>query len=125
MKKLPVGLQTFRKLREGDYLYADKTKYVYDLASQGKYFFLSRPRRFGKSLLVDTIKEAFEGHRELFDGLWLGLSDFDFTPHPVIRLDMSMFDLSDRTLLRSGVSGSLLRIAAEHGLELTADSPAG
>ena len=71
MQKLPVGIQDFEGLRRGGYLYVDKTKDVYKLASGGKYYFLSRPRRFGKSLLVSTLKELFEGSKELFEGLWI------------------------------------------------------
>ncbi len=61
MKKLPIGIQTFREIIKGDYVYIDKTKEVLELIKNYKYVFLSRPRRFGKSLLLDTIKEAFEG----------------------------------------------------------------
>ena len=68
MKKLPIGIQSFEKLRDGNYVYVDKTRFVYDLAhSGGNYFFLSRPRRFGKSLLLTTLKAYFEGKRNLFD----------------------------------------------------------
>ena len=68
-RKLPIGIQSFEKLRKGGYLYVDKTAYVYRLAHEGKPYFLSRPRRFGKSLLVSTLRAYFEGKRELFRGL--------------------------------------------------------
>ncbi|AGX88137.1 ATP-binding protein [Candidatus Symbiobacter mobilis] len=68
-RKLPIGIQNFRQMREEGYYYVDKTGYALDLIERGKYFFLSRPRRFGKSLFLDTIKELYEGHRELFVGL--------------------------------------------------------
>ena len=67
--KLPIGIQDFEKIRTGGYLYIDKTEHVYRLASEGSYYFLSRPRRFGKSLLLSTIKALFLGKRELFKGL--------------------------------------------------------
>ncbi len=70
-RKYPIGLQSFRKIREGDYLYIDKTELIHELITTGNYYFLSRPRRFGKSLLVDTIEELFSGNRELFEGLWI------------------------------------------------------
>ena len=89
MKKLPVGIQNFRKIIEGDYVYVDKTQYIYNLISGASYYFLSRPRRFGKSLLLDTIGEAFSGDKELFKGLWIYDSNYEFKKHPVIRLDMS------------------------------------
>ena len=71
MKKLPIGLQTFRKLIEDDCVYVDKTRYILELIRSGTYFFLSRPRRFGKSLLISTLKEIFSGQRELFKGLYI------------------------------------------------------
>jgi hypothetical protein len=71
MKKLPIGISTFSEIITKNYCYVDKTPYVHALATTGKYYFLSRPRRFGKSLFVDTLKCAFEGRRELFDGLFL------------------------------------------------------
>ena len=71
MKKLPIGLQDFGGLRRNGFLYVDKTEGIYQLATEGKYYFLSRPRRFGKSLLVSTLAELFQGHRELFEGLWI------------------------------------------------------
>ena len=95
MKKLPIGIQTFRKIIEGNYVYVDKTQYIYSLISDASYYFLSRPRRFGKSLLLDTISEVFHGGKELFRGLWIYNSDYSFEMHPVIRLDMS--NISNKT----------------------------
>ena len=69
MKRLPIGIQNIKEIITGDYVYADKTEYVYNLINGAKYYFLSRPRRFGKSLLLDTIGEVFRGNRELFAGL--------------------------------------------------------
>ena len=71
MKKLPVGVQTFKEIIQEGYVYADKTQYIYHLLSEMKHYFLSRPRRFGKSLLLDTIACVFEGDKELFKGLWV------------------------------------------------------
>ena len=68
-KKYPLGIQTFSEIKRGNYLYADKTAYVYKLAHYAKYHFLSRPRRFGKSLFVTTLQAYFEGRKELFEGL--------------------------------------------------------
>jgi hypothetical protein len=68
-KKLPIGIQTFSEIRTENYYYADKTDFCFKLASQGKYYFLSRPRRFGKSLLIDTIGELFAGNAPLFEGI--------------------------------------------------------
>jgi len=71
MKKYPIGIQDFRVLRQGGYIYVDKTREIAELVNSGKYYFLSRPRRFGKSLLISTLKYLFEGERELFEGLWI------------------------------------------------------
>lgn len=71
MKKLPTGIQTFSKIREGDYAYVDKTEDIYKLIDNGSYYFLSRPRRFGKSLLIDTISELFKGSKDYFKGLFI------------------------------------------------------
>ena len=71
MKKLPLGIQTFRKIIEEDFLYIDKTKDIFHLINRGQLFFLSRPRRFGKSLLVSILKEIFSGNKELFKGLYI------------------------------------------------------
>ncbi|MEZ4824942.1 MAG: AAA family ATPase [Bacteroidia bacterium] len=79
MKKYPIGIQDFAKIRQEDYLYVDKTREVFDLTQNGSYFFLSRPRRFGKSLLLSTLKYFFEGRRELFSGLWVDReADYDW-----------------------------------------------
>src|ERR1700730_6224100 len=89
LPKLPVDLSTFRALRESNYLYVDKTKYAYDLITGGRRFFLSRPRRFGKSLLVSMLKEVLLGKKELFEGLWIAQSDYQWKEYGVIVLDFS------------------------------------
>ena len=71
MQVLPLGTQNFKIVRENNYLYVDKTKHIYDLTETGRIYFLSRPRRFGKSLLVSTMKELFEGNKKLFKGLYI------------------------------------------------------
>ncbi|MDR0356413.1 MAG: AAA family ATPase, partial [Deltaproteobacteria bacterium] len=86
LKELSDGIQSFRKIIKDNCLYADKTRYIYNLIRLQKPYFLSRPRRFGKSLLLDTMKEIFLGRRELFKGLWIDSSDYDWAPHPVIHL---------------------------------------
>ena len=95
-RKLPTGIQNLREIREQDHYYVDKTDLVIDLIESGKYFFLSRPRRFGKSLLVDTLKELFEGNRALFDGL-AAETRWDWTArYPVIRISFSDGTLHSR-----------------------------
>ncbi|MDE0097760.1 MAG: AAA family ATPase, partial [Gammaproteobacteria bacterium] len=84
--RLPIGIQNFRRLREQDCYYVDKTRLIRELIDQGDYYFLSRPRRFGKSLLVDTLRSLFEGSEELFRGLDIH-GHWDWAAqHPVVRL---------------------------------------
>ena len=90
LKCYPVGIQTFEKIRKGDYLYVDKTQYIVDFRKkQMSYIFLSRPRRFGKSLFASTLQAYFEGRKELFDGLAIAGYEKEWTKHPVIHFDMS------------------------------------
>lgn len=89
-RRLPVGIQSFTEIRKGGYVYVDKTDAIWELANKSKkYTYLSRPRRFGKSLLVDTLQAYFEGKKEFFDGLKIMSLEKDWIQHPVIRLDMS------------------------------------
>lgn len=85
----PLGIQTFSEIRNRNMLYVDKTAYVYRLASSGKFFFLSRPRRFGKSLLVSTFQSYFEGKKELFKGLAIEQLEHEWNEYPVLHFDMS------------------------------------
>ncbi|MFT4929454.1 MAG: hypothetical protein ACI8WB_005587 [Phenylobacterium sp.] len=85
--KYPLGMQAFSEIREENYLYVDKTALVHDLISKGKTYFLSRPRRFGKSLLVSTFEALFSGHKELFTGLAIADTDYDFIEYPVILVE--------------------------------------
>lgn len=86
--KYPVGVETFEKMIKGGFAYVDKTEIIYQLTKDGQYFFLSRPRRFGKSLMLSTIEAYFEGRRDLFANLWLGQAEgVDWTPHAVLRLN--------------------------------------
>ncbi len=87
--KYPIGIQHFESLREDGYLYVDKTRILYDIVSNGRYYFLSRPRRFGKSLLISTLNAYFEGKRELFQGLAMEQLEQEWRVHPVLRLDLN------------------------------------
>ena len=88
-KRFPIGIQTFSEIISGDYLYIDKTRYVNEIAEGYKYVFLSRPRRFGKSLLSSTFHCYFEGRKELFEGLAAGKAKTEWKKHPVFHFDMS------------------------------------
>ena len=90
-KLYPIGIQTFEEIRKSDNLYIDKTEYIYRMThTDGKYFFLSRPRRFGKSLLVSTLQSYFEGKKELFEGLAIEKLEKEWTEYPVLHFDMSL-----------------------------------
>jgi hypothetical protein len=89
-RKLPIGIQDFAKLRENNFVYVDKTAYVYQLASGWKPYFLGRPRRFGKSLLLSTLRYYFEGRKELFEGLAIEKLEKDWTEYPVLYLDLNV-----------------------------------
>lgn len=111
LKLCPIGIQTFENIIEDGYLYIDKTEYVYNLANgAGKYFFLSRPRRFGKSLLTSTFKSYFEGKKELFEGLAAGRLEKEWTQYPVLHFDMSL----GKHLDKEGLERYLGRRVAEY-----------
>jgi len=118
LQQYPIGLQSLQEIREGGYVYIDKTQAIHQLVKTGKYYFLSRPRRFGKSLLVDTIEELFKGRKELFEGLWI-YDKWDWTQtSPVIHLSFS--SMGAKTVgLEAAINGALEEKAEELGISLT------
>ena len=115
-RKYPIGIQTFSKIREGNYLYIDKTELIYRIAhSDSNYMFLSRPRRFGKSLLISTLQCYFEGRRELFDGLAIDRLETEWTAYPVLRFDMSTAKNRDKEGLESELNLKLSKYEAVYG----------
>lgn len=121
-RKYPIGLQSFRKIREGGYLYIDKTELIHELVTTGSYYFLSRPRRFGKSLLVDTVEELFSGSRELFEGLWIE-NQWDWTrKNPIIHFNFAELPYADLGL-GEALKIQLAKIAAKYGIELVTGTP--
>ena len=88
-RNYPVGIQNFEKIRSGNYCYIDKTELIYKLAKSGKYYFLIRPRRFGKSLLLSTLEAYFQGKKELFEGLALETLEKEWTEYPILHLDLN------------------------------------
>ena len=117
--RLPIGIQTFRKIREGGRYYADKTAHIGRLIDDGQNFFLSRPRRFGKSLLLDTIKELFEGSEELFRGLAIH-DDWDWSQrHPVVRLDFGQRGFTSPDSVELNVTAQLAEAEREAGVAST------
>ncbi len=116
LQQLPLGISTFSVIRNDGYLYVDKTKDIYNLITQGRRYFLSRPRRFGKSLLVSTLKEILSGNKSLFKDLWIEKSDYAWQPHGVIFLSFSGLGIKDADSLTSGLLRILSRIAQSYEL---------
>ena len=115
-RKLPVGIQSFEKIRKEGYLYVDKTDFIWQLANRNKtYNYLSRPRRFGKSVLVDTLEAYFMGKKELFEGLKIMQLETEWVKRPVIRLDMSRAGAEPETL-RSYLDNTFDRLEKEYGI---------
>jgi len=123
MRPLPIGIQNFKEIIAGEYVYIDKTQYIYALLNDAKYYFLSRPRRFGKSLLLDTISEVFKGNRELFKGLSIFDSGYDFVMHPVIRLDMSKIANDNPETLKKSLLNNLKRQIKTEKLDIPEEHP--
>jgi hypothetical protein len=118
-KPLPAGNHIFRDIIRGNFIYVDKTRYLYDLVRYDKgIYFLSRPRRFGKSVTVSTLEEIFKGEKELFRGLWIYESDYTWPTYPIIRIDFSTERVETAEQLEETISVFLERIAAKYQLML-------
>ena len=115
LKRLPVGIQTFEKIIEGDMLYIDKTEYIWNMIHLGNYVFLSRPRRFGKSLLVSTLQAYFEGRKDLFKGLYIYSVEKEWTEYPVLRFSLSTAKHCDKEELLLELSNKLTHYEAIYG----------
>jgi len=121
-RRLPVGIQSFEEIREGGYLYVDKTDIVWQLANRGKkYNYLSRPRRFGKSVLVDTLEAYFLGKRELFEGLRIVELEREWVKRPVIRFDMSQAGAEPESV-RSYLDNAFHNLETEYGIVVRQES---
>jgi hypothetical protein len=122
MQKLPIGIHTFEIMRTRGYLYVDKTEYVHRMATEGMYYFLARPRRFGKSLLVSTLKCLFQGRKELFEGLWIAEhGEREWEEHPVVVIDFNGIPSSNPEKLERSISSHLEEIGTEYGISLEPD----
>lgn len=121
LPRLPLDISTFKALREENYLYVDKTQHAYNLITGGRRFFLSRPRRFGKSLLISMLKEVLLGEHDLFQGLWIHQSDYNWRPHGVITLDLSSFNTLSPDSLSRSISERLSEIVDLYKLDITLD----
>ena len=124
-RKLPIGIQTFREIREDNCYYVDKTAYIGRLVDEGKHYFLSRPRRFGKSLFLDTLKELFEGNEPLFEGLAIH-ERWDWSVcHPVLRIDFSSGNFKELGDLHKDVMEQLDAIESEVSVQSSYDTARG
>jgi hypothetical protein len=134
MKNLPIGTQTFEGIVTGNYVYVDKTRFIYNLAiagsesltASGPKFFLSRPRRFGKSLTISTLDALFSGRRDLFEGLWITQhTDYTFDKFPVLRFDLSNIGKEDGPQLAKSIGFRVRDLAKQHGVEVDPERTVG
>ncbi len=124
MKKLPFSIQTFEHLRNHDLIYVDKTEFLYKLVSEGKYYFFSRPRRFGKSLLLTTLKSYFKGDKHLFEGLYIAENETKWKSHPVVHIDYSLVSYFDGlAVFKESLVSYFKTIAEPYDIELTEKNP--
>src|SRR5436189_5302783 len=119
MKYLSTDVSSFSIMMTGNYIYVDKTEYIYNLFSGGtRLYFFSRPRRFGKSLLISTLKELFSGNRELFKGLWIDSSNYEWIKYPVIHIDFAAIGHESAEDLKKSLMSALQMIAHEYNISL-------
>jgi len=116
-KFLPVGIQNFKKMITGDFLYVDKTRYIYEMIRppQG-FYFLARPRRFGKSLLVSTLSCLFEGQRDLFKNLWIDQARREWKKYPVVKIDFSRISMTSPEKLEQSLLARIVQLSEAHGI---------
>ena len=119
MQKLPIGIQHFDRIREQNFVYVDKTEQIYTLINTGTFVFLSRPRRFGKSVLITTLQHLFLGHRHLFQGLWIE-DKIDWQPRPVLLINFNDLDFVEQSL-SVALTRLMDQLAAEHQIQLQAE----
>ena len=113
--KYPIGIQSFEHIREDGYVYVDKTDLIYNLVTQGKIYFLSRPRRFGKSLLVSTLKAYFQGKKELFKGLAIDALEKEWAEYPVFHIDFNGTNFTQGDALFQKIEGYIASWEREYG----------
>lgn len=122
-RRLPTGIQNFREIREEGHYYVDKTPYIERLLNDGKHFLLTRPRRFGKSLFLDTLKEFFEGNENLFKDLWIHNRRDSSQDYPVVRLSFGSGQFGTHEGLQSNLQAQLERVERESGVESASETP--
>ncbi|MDR3341682.1 MAG: AAA family ATPase, partial [Treponema sp.] len=118
MKDLPIGMQDFKQIITGGYVYVDKTQYLYELLKHGKNYFMSRPRRFGKTLTCSTLCYLFKGEKELFKDTWI-YDQWDFKPYPVISISMAEINAESPETVRETLLATLIDIYKAYNLTPT------
>ncbi|MEE4357450.1 MAG: ATP-binding protein [Desulfococcaceae bacterium] len=125
-QRLPIGDSSFENIRRDNWLYVDKTRHIYKMADEGKYYFLSRPRRFGKSLTVSTLRCLFQGRKELFEGLWITENtDWEWKPHPVILFDFNSISHDTPENLDLCLKERMVNLGQENSIEIAASTLKG
>ena len=114
--KYPIGIQSFEQIIEDGYVYVDKTDLVYKLTHEGKIYFLSRPRRFGKSLLVSTLRNYYLGHKELFKGLKIDTLEKDWNVHPVFHVDFNGANFTQAGVLETMLDDYVDKWEKQYGI---------
>ena len=122
MKNLPIGLQSIKKIRAKDCIYVDKTQFALDLIKNGTHYFLSRPRRFGKSVFVSTLEEIFKGNKALFEGCHIAASNYDWKPYPVLYLDFGRITNETTEDLKIHLHEIITTISEEHSIKINVTS---
>ena len=114
MKNLPIGLQSIKKIRAKDCIYVDKTQFALDLIKNGTHYFLSRPRRFGKSVFVSTLEEIFKGNKALFEGCHIAASNYDWKPYPVLDLNLAKIPNETTQDLKASLQRAIAKLAKSY-----------
>ena len=123
MKNLPIGLQSIEKIRAKDCIYVDKTQFAFELIKGGaSHYFLSRPRRFGKSLFVSTLEEIFKGSKALFEGYHIAQSGHDWQPYPVLLFDFGVIANQTPDELKADLNDGLITMGTEQGITVEGPS---
>ena len=122
MKNLPIGLQSIKKIRAKDCIYVDKTQFALDLIKNGTHYFLSRPRRFGKSVFVSTLEEIFKGNKALFEGCHIAASNYDWKPYPVLYLDFGRITNKTTEKLEIHLHEIITTISEEESIKINVTS---
>ncbi len=121
--KYPLGIQSFDSIRDDGYLYVDKTAFVYQLATSGRYYFLSRPRRFGKSLFVSTLEAYFKGRRNLFEGLAIDRMETEWTVYPVLKLSLNVDNYKSVKVLRDVLHNAIDIWCGQYDVDAMGETP--